>query len=178
MTYVQQVAHTSALTREELAELHRMLVEAFEGDFTDEDCEHTLGGVHAVVREDGEVVAHGCVVMRRLLHDGRALRTGYVEGVAVRADRRGHGLGSVVMDALEETVRGGYVLGALSATDSARAFYERRGWVPWTGSASVVTPDGTVPTPGEEEALMLLPVDVRLRPDGDLACDWRGGEVW
>jgi aminoglycoside 2'-N-acetyltransferase I len=177
MTHVQ-VAHTSALTVAEIDAVHRMLVEAFEGDFTAEDCEHTLGGIHALVKEDGEVVAHGCVVMRRLLHDGRALRTGYVEGVAVRADRRGGGLGSAVMAALEETVRGGYVLGALSASDAAGRFYERRGWRPWTGSTSVVTPDGTVPTPGEEEALMLLPVDVRLRPDGDLACDWRGGEVW
>ena len=48
---------------------------------TDQDWEHALGGVHAVAWLDGEVVGHASVVQRRLLHDGRALRTGYVEGV-------------------------------------------------------------------------------------------------
>jgi aminoglycoside 2'-N-acetyltransferase I len=41
------------------------------------------------VLDGDELVGHGAVVMRRLLHDAQALRTGYVEGVAVRADRRG-----------------------------------------------------------------------------------------
>ena len=43
--------------------------------------------------------------MRRLLHDGQALRNGYVEAVAVRLDRRRRGHGDVVMEALECVIR-------------------------------------------------------------------------
>lgn len=75
---------------------------------TDHDWEHALGGVHAIIWEAGELVGHGSVVQRRLLHGGRALRTGYLEGVAVRADRRRHGLGVTVMEALERVVRHAY----------------------------------------------------------------------
>ena len=56
--------------------------------------------MHAIVEEDGVIVAHGAVVQRRLLHGGRALRTGYVEGVAVRPDRQRRGLGAALMTAL------------------------------------------------------------------------------
>jgi hypothetical protein len=43
------------------------------------------GGIDALVREGEAVIAHGSVVQRRLLHSGRALRTGYVEAVAVQS---------------------------------------------------------------------------------------------
>ena len=43
------------------------------------------------------MVAHGAVVPRTLVAGGRALRTGYVEGVATRGDRRGLGLATLVM---------------------------------------------------------------------------------
>ncbi len=81
--------HTSELSAEELRAIRLLLDESFDGDFTDDDHEHALGGMHALVREGPELIGHGSVVMRRLLHGGRALRTGYVEGVAVRADRPG-----------------------------------------------------------------------------------------
>ena len=53
--------------------------------------EHALGGVHALVWEGAELIGHASVIQRRLLNGGRALRTGYVEAVGVRADRRGAG---------------------------------------------------------------------------------------
>ncbi|WP_461026918.1 GNAT family protein, partial [Streptomyces sparsus] len=81
------VAHTSALDTTALGDVRALLDEAFE-DFDDHDWDHGLGGMHVLVRSDGDLLAHACVVQRRLLHAGRALRTGYVEGVAVRADRR------------------------------------------------------------------------------------------
>ena len=83
-----RVAHTAWLAAGELAAIRALLDDAFRGGFSDDDFEHGLGGIHAVVREGDDLVAHGSVVMRRLLHEGRALRTGYVEAVAVRADRR------------------------------------------------------------------------------------------
>src|SRR3712207_8893328 len=44
---------------------------------------------------------------------------GYVEGVAVRPDRRGRGHAAAVMSALERVVRSAYELGALGTTDEA-----------------------------------------------------------
>lgn len=172
-----RTAHTADLDAAELAAIRTLLQDAFH-DLEDDDLEHALGGVHALVRDGDELIGHGAVVMRRLLHDGRALRTGYVEGVAVRADRRGRGHGGQLMAALERVVRGAYELGALGATDEAAAFYAARGWQRWAGTASVVAPGGLQRTPEEEGGIFVLPVTARLRADGDLACDWRGGDIW
>ncbi len=113
-----------------------------------------------------------------LLHDGRALRTGYVEGVAVRSDRRRRGHGAALMDALERVIRGAYEIGALATSEQAADFYAARGWQLWRGTASVIAPGGIERTEEEEGGIYVLPVSATLRPDGDLACDWRGGDVW
>jgi aminoglycoside 2'-N-acetyltransferase I len=173
-----RTAHTAWLSPEELRGVRVLLDEAFDGDVTDDDYEHALGGVHALVWEGRELIAHGSVVMRRLLHDGWALRTGYVEGVAVRADRRRRGHGAAVMAALERVIRGAYEIGALGASDEAADFYAARGWQLWTGTASVIAPGGIERTEDEEGAIYVLPVSAELTPGGDLACDWRGGDVW
>ncbi len=172
-----RTAHTADLGAAELASIRTLLQDVFD-DLEDDDYEHALGGVHALVWDGGVLVGHGAVVMRRLLHGGQALRTGYVEGVAVRADPRRRGHGGQVMAALERVVRGAYELGALGATQETATFYAARGWQQWTGTASVVAAAGLQRTPDEEGGIYVLPVTVQLRPDGDLACQWRGGDVW
>src|SRR4029450_8063495 len=97
MTQVRSVT-TAGLSGVELEALRRLLFGAFGGRFEEHDWEHTLGGVHVLaVRDDDQVVAHGAVVPRVLSTGGGELRTGYVEGVATRADRRGRGLASLGM---------------------------------------------------------------------------------
>ena len=83
-----RTAHTSDLDVATLEAARALLDDVFD-DMTEEDWEHSLGGVHALAWEGDELVGHASVIQRRLLHGGRALRTGYVEGVGVRADRRG-----------------------------------------------------------------------------------------
>jgi len=173
-----QVAHTSELDAGCLHAVRLLLDEAFGADMTDEAWNNALGGMHALVWEAGELVAHGSVVQRRLLHGGRALRTGYLEGVAVRADRRGHGYGAAVMDVLERLVRGGYELGALSATDAGAGFYAARGWSRWRGRTWALGPSGIVRTAEEDDAIHVLELAVPLELSGDLTCDWREGDVW
>lgn len=173
-----RTVHTSALTGEERRALRELLDAAFDGDFTDEDFDHALGGMHAMARDGDALVGHGSVVMRRLLHEGAALRTGYVESVAVHPDRRGEGIGNRVMDALERVIRDAYEVGALGAADGARAWYASRGWQRWSGTTSVVTPEGVRRTPDEDGAVYVLPATAPLTPGGDLACDWRAGDVW
>lgn len=175
---VLRTAHTADLSAQDLRAVRALLYQAFEGDVTDEDYEHALGGVHALVWEGDALVGHGSVVMRRLLHGGRALRTGYVEGVAVRSDRRRSGHGAAVMTALERVIGAAYELGALASSEEAMGFYAARGWQLWTGTASVLAPGGVERTPEEEGSIFVLPGAARPGPTGDLACDWREGDVW
>jgi aminoglycoside 2'-N-acetyltransferase I len=118
-----QTAHTAELDAATLTAAQALLYDVFD-DMTDHDWEHALGGVHILVWEGADLIVHASVIQRRLLHGGRALRTGYgyVEGVGVRLDRRGRGHGAAMMGALETVVRGAYELGALGATDEAAAF--------------------------------------------------------
>jgi aminoglycoside 2'-N-acetyltransferase I len=173
-----QVAHTADLSREALDAAHELLERAFEGDMTEHDWEHSLGGMHALAWEDGELVGHGSVVQRCLLHRGRALRTGYVEGVGVRADRRRRGCGAAVLRELERVIRGAYELGALGATDMAAPFYAQLGWRLWEGPTSVLAPDGLRPTPEADGAVWVLEVSAELDLRGELTCDWREGDEW
>jgi aminoglycoside 2'-N-acetyltransferase I len=176
MTSVQ-TSHTADLESETLAAARALLYDVFD-DMTEHDWEHSLGGVHAIAWEGDELVGHAAVVQRRLLHGGRALRTGYIEGVGVRADHRRHGHGAAMMDALERVVRRAYDLGALGATDEAAAFYAARGWQLWEGPASALTPDGIRRTPDEDGAIYVLPGAVALDLTGGITCDWRDGDVW
>ena len=136
-----RTAHTADVDAATLAAARALLYEAFD-DMTEDDWEHSLGGVHALAFDGDTLVGHAAVVQRRLLHGGRALRTGYVEGVAVRADQRRRGHGAAMMDALERVIRGAYDLGALGATDEAVALYAGRGWQQWRGPSSALTPNG------------------------------------
>lgn len=83
-----QVPHTADLEPAVPQAARALLDDAFDGDFSDHDWEHSLGGVHALVWDGPDLVGHAALVARRLLHGGRALRAGYVEGVAVSANQR------------------------------------------------------------------------------------------
>ena len=174
-----RTAHTAQLEPGVLAEARSLLWAAFD-DIEDSDWEHALGGIHALAYEGAELVGHASVVQRRLLHGGRALRCGYVEGVAVRAEARRRGHASAMMEALERVIRGAYDLGALGASDDAARLYAARGWRLLGGRLSALTPTGVVPTPEEEGGVYVLPVDggASLDLSGELTCDWRDGDVW
>ena len=174
-----RVAHTSELEPELLEAVRAMLVEAFEGGFDEHDWEHALGGMHAIaLSEDGEPAGHASVVQRRLLHGGRALRAGYVEGVGVRREARRRGHASALMDAIERVIRGAYEVGALSASDAAAPLYAARGWLPWQGESYVLGPGGRVRTAEDDDSLYVLELTRPLDRAGEIACDWRDGAVW
>jgi aminoglycoside 2'-N-acetyltransferase I len=173
-----RTAHTADLDPADLKAARALLDEVFNGEVTEADWEHALGGVHALVWDGSALIGHGSVIQRRLLHQGRALRAGYVEAVAVRADRQGQGHGAAMMGALERVLRGAYDLGALGATDEGARFYAARGWKLWQGPSSVLTPAGIRPTPNEDGCLFVFELAVPLDLSGELTCDWRDGDVW
>ena len=80
---------TRAFERAELDELRAFLERAFDGDLSPEDWEHALGGTHVWLRDEDGFLAHASVVPRTLTTGTTSLRTGYIEAVATRADRRG-----------------------------------------------------------------------------------------
>ena len=173
-----RLVHTADLDGGTREGARRMVIEAFGGEFTDADWDHSLGGMHALICHHGALIAHGAVVQRRLLHRDTALRCGYVEAVAVRDDWRERGLGGAVMDAVEQVMRGAYQLGALSASEAGRRLYTSRGWLPWRGPTSVLAPDGLTRTPDDDRSLLVLPITVELDTSAEITCDWRDGDVW
>ena len=170
--------HTADLDPATAAAARALLFDVFD-DMTDADWEHCLGGIHALAFEGPRLVGHASVVQRRLLHRGVALRAGYVEGVGVHAHARRRGHGAALMAALERVIRGGYDLGALGPSDDGVPFYLARGWQPWRGPLSALTPDGERRTPDEDGWIYVLPGSVELDLDAPLVvADWRDGDVW
>ena len=99
MTSVRLVP-TGDLTPGELRAIRALCDAAWAGPdepFDDDDWNHALGGVHAVLEDDGEIVAHGSVVPRTLraggARPGRRLRRGRGDPAAPA----GRGFGSAVM---------------------------------------------------------------------------------
>ena len=176
--HTARLVHTADLDNETREGARRMVIEAFAGEFTNTDWDHTLGGMHALICHHGALIGHAAVVQRRLLYRDIALRCGYVEGVAVREDWRGQGLGTALMDAVEQVVRGAYQLGALSSSEAGRQLYTARGWLPWHGTTSVLAPEGLTRTPDDDRSLFILPISIELDTSADITCDWRDGDVW
>lgn len=173
-----ELRHTWTLEPPELASTRSLLDDAFEGDFSDADWDHALGGLHCLAWEDDMLVGHAAVVQRQLLHGGQAFRCGYVEAMAVHSDHRRRGIGAAIMEAIDAVVVGGYAFGALGATDDGAPLYARHGWTSWRGPTYALTPDGVTRTADADDAIMVLDRRSMLDLDGELACDWRAGDLW
>lgn len=169
---------TAAASNGLLGQIRALLDDAFGGDFSEEDWQHTVGGWHVVVEEDGVVVAHAAVVPRQLHVGERPVRAGYVEGVATAPDRQGRGLGSQAILEVNEIVRERFELGALS-TELA-GFYGRLGWDLWRGPTFVRDGSALVRTADEDGGVMVLRFGPTAELDLDLAisCEARPGDDW
>jgi aminoglycoside 2'-N-acetyltransferase I len=172
-----RTAHTADLDVGTLSAIRGLMNVVF-GGVSDDTFDNVLGGLHALLFEDGELIAHGSVLQRRLVHGGRALRTGYVEGVAVHPGHRRHGHGGTVMAELERVIRAAYHLGALGASPAGALLYAARGWQQWRGPTSAMTPDGIRRTADLDGAVYVLPVSAPVDVTGELTCDWRPAALW
>jgi len=173
---------TNALSAGEVAVIRELLDAAFweEEDerFTEEDWEHSIGGLHVVLDLDGMIVSHASVVERELHIAGHPLRTGYVEAVATAPRHQGRGYGTRVMRVIGTAIQGGYELGALGTGEIG--FYERLGWRVWRGPTSVRTAAGERRTTDEDGGIMVLltPTTPPIELDAPISCEWRAGDVW
>ena len=176
--FVIRTGHTAEFDQAVLGKARDLLDVVFDGEMTDVDWDHAIGGMHAVAWHGDLLVGHASVIQRRVVHAGRALRTGYVEGVGVHPVWQRQGIGGQMMQALEHVIKTAYEIGALGATDEAVSLYEHRGWIRWRGPTSAITPDGIVRTPDEDDCVYVLPCGTTMDVRGDLTCDWREGDVW
>jgi aminoglycoside 2'-N-acetyltransferase I len=180
MTSVRRV-RSGDLTRDELAAIRALCDAAWAGPgdpFGDDDWQHGLGGVHVLVEDGGEILAHGSVVPRTLRTGEIDVATGYVEAVATWPAHRRRGHGTSVMREVTALVDGAFALGALCT--SVPGFYERLGWTRWTGPTSVRVDGGERPTPEEDGGVLIRMTrsSPPLDPSAPISCDWRPGDVW
>lgn len=177
MIEVRELA-TAELTEAQLSSVRALMAAAFD-DFTEDDMAHGLGGRHFLLESEKRVVAHASVVERVLELDGRRLRAGYVESVAVEPALQRTGLGTAVMRAATAYVRERLELGALGTGE--QPFYEALGWERWTGRSFVRERDGTIRHTVDEDPWIMV---LRTGPSavapltGTLTCEWRPGDVW
>ena len=61
-----EVKRVEILDSETESRLVKMLNTAFEDDFSDEDWEHTFGGYRFLGLLEGELIAHGAIVPRKI----------------------------------------------------------------------------------------------------------------
>ncbi|MEY4582043.1 MAG: hypothetical protein RL701_6746 [Pseudomonadota bacterium] len=174
------IEHTATLSQDVLANVRHLLDSVFAGDFTDDDWDHALGGLHVLAWQDHELIGHASVVQRQLMVEGRALRTGYVEALGVQERWQRRGVGARIMQELQRVIRQTYRLGALSSADEARELYEHCGWLRWRGATFALTPEGLTRTADEDGGIYVLRCDCTssLAVTADLVCDFRAGDLW
>ncbi len=179
-----RVVGTADLRDDEIARIRALMDVAFGDDpeerFLESDWTHAVGGRHVVLEAEGVISGHASVVERELHVAGVALRTGYVEAVAIQPLLHGRGYGSQLMTVVNDEIRVRYELGALGT--GRHAFYERLGWRTWRGPTSVRTVAGERRTTDEDGYILVLETPTTPTEPLDLSapisCDWREGDVW
>src|SRR5262249_56614670 len=101
-----RVAHTADLDSATIKAARALLDDVFAGEVTDDDWEHALGGMHALVWEGPALIGHASVIQRRLLHHGRAPCAGYGESVRGRAARPARRAGGRMVAAVRRGLGG------------------------------------------------------------------------
>jgi aminoglycoside 2'-N-acetyltransferase I len=171
------------LSAADLVAIRALLWAAFppdheDGGITEDDWQHALGGAHFLLEDDGRLVGHASVVERRLHIADRAIRTGYVESVAIDPARQRKGLGFTLMSAVDTHIDASFELGALGT--GSRPFYVRLGWEIWRGPSAIRTAKGLEPSPDEDGYILVLRTrsSPPLRLTDPISCEWRPGDSW
>ena len=136
------------------------------------------GGLHFVGSVAGKVVSHAVATTRWVQPEGLPpLRTAYVDAVATDPARQGRGCGSAVLRALARGVAATHQIACLET--GRVGFYERLGWERWRGPRAGRGEDGFIPTPDEQNILILrLPNTPPLDLDGLLTIECQKSRIW
>lgn len=165
------------LTTQIESALQSLMSEAFEGDFSEEDWQHTFGGVRFLGYMDNQLIAHGAVIQRLMFVDGERKLVGYVEGIAVAPTYWRKGFGSHLMAELTTYCRSEFPLSLLSTDE--KDFYRRHGWSDFAGESYVSNAGVEIRTEDEDEGLMyLLGSSQDYVGPRKVVCESRAGDAW
>jgi aminoglycoside 2'-N-acetyltransferase I len=169
------VAHSSGLTAEERASIHRLCDRAYGEDLGPLFAAYT-NPTHVLGHLGKELVSHAMWVTRWLQpNGGPLLRTAYVEMVATDPPQRGRGFATRVVRHLASHMED-YDLAALCPGETT--LYGRLGWVSWRGPLFIRSNGGWIPTPEERIMILSLPKTPILDLNSPLSAEWREGELW
>lgn len=159
------------------SEILNLLKDAFEGDFSEEDWQHSLGGVRLIGFMNEEIVAHGAVVPRAVRIDDVEEIIGYVEAIAVDPRFWRQGIGTALMEEITKICKSQYQFSMLSTGE--KDFYRRFGWVDFKGESYVDLGEKVVRSEEEDEGLMYLGVGKYLNVSPlKVVCKSRAGDAW
>ena len=161
----------------DLAVIKEVLLDAYEGDFSEQDWQHTFGGARFVGTIDDQIVAHAAVVPRAVLINDLPMTIGYLEGVAVSSKFQGQRLGSQLLQYVSDFCRSNYEISMLSTDEFD--FYGKFGWQRFKGTSGVIQNSVMSLTPEEDDGLMYLAGNSAESIEISTAyCDWREGDCW
>lgn len=168
---------TDDASSSELDIVRKFLTGVFGPGFDEVAWQHSLGGVHFVLRYQGQLVTHLSIVPRAIYINGRDMRAGYVEAVATASQFRGRWFGTSLAAAASAYIVSEFDIGAL-ATSTAISLYARLGWRIWSGK-TFAERHGEVIQVGPQGCVMILaPKGVEINIDGNISTNWRDGDVW
>jgi aminoglycoside 2'-N-acetyltransferase I len=157
--------------------IKNLLNDAYEGDFSEQDWQHTFGGARFVGTIDDQIVAHAAVVPRAVLINDLPMTIGYLEGVAVSSKFQGQRLGSQLLQYVSDFCRSNYEITMLSTDEFD--FYGKFGWQRFKGTSGVMQDSVKTLTPEEDDGLMYLAGNSTKSIEISTAyCDWREGDCW
>ncbi|HLZ05431.1 MAG TPA: GNAT family N-acetyltransferase [Bradyrhizobium sp.] len=95
---------------------------------------------------EGGLACHVGIYFRTIGWNGHDVHVGGIGGVMTREDRRGRGLASIALDAAIATLRANEAVrfAMLFCEPHNFAFYQARGWHPFTGEVYCEQPDGRI----------------------------------
>jgi aminoglycoside 2'-N-acetyltransferase I len=134
-------------------------------------------GLHFIAYFDEQIASHAVVTTRWVQPERRpVLRTAYVDGVATLPAYQRRGFGTAVMHELAANISA-YDIACLET--ELPAFYERLGWQRWRGPRAGRSGDELIPTPAEQNIMILrLPHTPPLDLDRLLTIEAQGGRIW
>ena len=157
--------------------IKNLLNDAYEGDFSEQDWQHTFGGARFVGTIDDQIVAHAAVVPRAVLINDLPMTIGYLEGVAVSAMFQGQRLGSQLLQHVSDFCKSNYEISMLSTDEFD--FYGKFGWQRFKGTSGVMQDSVKNLTPEEDDGIMYLAGKSTKSIEISTAyCDWREGDCW
>ncbi|NCX01241.1 MAG: GNAT family N-acetyltransferase [Actinobacteria bacterium] len=167
----------SALPVTLIPKVQKLLVDAFEGEFSEDDWQNSFGGLRLIGSINEEIVAHGAVVPRMIRIDDFEISVGYVEAIAVDPEYWRQGIGTALMKEITSICLKSYQVSMLSTGE--KEFYRRLGWIDFVGESYIDLGNEVIRSEEEDEGLMYLPsgeylVSVPKR----VICRARAGDAW